>query len=406
MLSENTIQIIKSTVPVLEQHGLTITKCFYKKLFTNHPELLNVFNHANQQQERQQMALAQAVLASAKHIDQLAAIVPVVKQIAHKHRSLGVKKEHYPIVGKHLLEAIQEVLGDAATDDIIQAWAEAYGVIADIFISTEAEMYDQAAHQTGGWEDFRAFVVTRKQEESDQITSFYLEPQDGGALASFEPGQYVSIKVDMPNEAHTHIRQYSLSDSPRKAYYRITVKREDAVQDRPAGKVSVYLHEQVKEGDVLYLSAPAGDFTLQSEDQRPRVWISAGVGVTPMISMLKAHSEQAIGQPAIFIHAAEHGAAHAFQDEVAAWSKDEAQAKTYICYSEPTEEDKIKQLYQREGRIDAQWLQSILPTTDAKFYVCGSAPFMETVVNTLRSLGAQESDIHSEYFGPKGSLKL
>jgi nitric oxide dioxygenase len=124
-LSKKTMEIVKSTVPVLEQHGEQITKRFYQSMLSNHPELLNIFNHANQKQGRQQRALAQAIYNAAKHIDQLEAIMPVVKQIAHKHCSLGIKPEHYPIVGKHLLLAMKEVLKEAATDEIINAWAEA-----------------------------------------------------------------------------------------------------------------------------------------------------------------------------------------------------------------------------------------------------------------------------------------
>ena len=190
MLSEQTIQVIKSTVPVLEIHGTAITRRFYDRLFTSHPELLNIFNHANQQQGKQQMALANAVYAAAVHIDKLAAILPVVKQIAHKHRSLGIKPEHYPIVGEHLLGAIKDILGDAATEEILQAWAEAYGVIADAFISIEAEMYEESEKQQGGWADFRAFRVDKKVKESDVITSIYLVPEDGKPIANFEPGQY------------------------------------------------------------------------------------------------------------------------------------------------------------------------------------------------------------------------
>src|SRR3954469_803670 len=108
MLSQETINIIKSTVPVLEQHGKTITTVFYKNLFKAHPELLNIFNHANQSKGRQQTALANAVYAAAANIDNLGAIIPTVVQIAHKHKSLGVMKEHYPVVGYHLLGAIKE----------------------------------------------------------------------------------------------------------------------------------------------------------------------------------------------------------------------------------------------------------------------------------------------------------
>ena len=103
MLSQQTIDIVKSTVPVLEEYGTAITKTFYKNMFAAHPELLNIFNQANQEQGRQQTALANTVIAAAKYIDNLEVIVPVVKQIAQKHRSLAVKAEHYPIVGEHLL---------------------------------------------------------------------------------------------------------------------------------------------------------------------------------------------------------------------------------------------------------------------------------------------------------------
>jgi len=99
-------------------------------------------------------------------------------------------------------------------------------------------MYVQAKEQTGGWAEFKPFRVVRKVQESDVITSFYLTPQDGRAVAAFEPGQYVSVNVNIPGEPNTHIRQYSLSDAPGKPYYRISVKREDALEARPAGKVS------------------------------------------------------------------------------------------------------------------------------------------------------------------------
>lgn len=165
MLSEKNIEIIKSTVPVLEKYGKDITARFYQLLFNNHPELLNIFNHMNQRQGKQQTALANAVYAAAANIDNLAAIIPVVKQIGQKHRALGVLPEHYPIVGENLLVAIKDVLGDAATDEIINAWAEAYGVIADAFIGIEQEMYREAKEQYGGWEGFRNFIVEKKSKK-------------------------------------------------------------------------------------------------------------------------------------------------------------------------------------------------------------------------------------------------
>src|SRR5579875_1007547 len=286
MLSQKTIKIVKSTVPVLKTHGNEITKRFYQLLFSSHPELLNIFNHANQKQGRQQRALANAVYAAAEHIDNLSAILPTAEHIAHKHRSLGIQPEQYPIVGKNLLLAIKDVLGEAATDEVMNAWAEAYQEIANVFISLEKDMYNKAQHQVGGWEGFRNFVIAKKVVETEMITSLYLVPQDGKELATFIPGQYISIKLDIPETGYTHIRQYSLSDAPGKSYYRISVKRENAINDIPEGIVSVYLHNHIQEGDIVQISAPAGAFTLDTQTDIPVVLLSGGVGLTPLISML------------------------------------------------------------------------------------------------------------------------
>ncbi|MED1665171.1 NO-inducible flavohemoprotein [Brevibacillus laterosporus] len=404
MLSEKTIQIIKSTVPVLEKHGIDITKRFYQLLFTKHPELLNIFNHANQKQGRQQTALANAVYAAAQYIDKLETIIPVVKQIGHKHRSLGIKAEHYPIVGENLLAAIKDVLGDLATDEILQAWAEAYGVIADAFIGVEAEFYKQAEQQQGGWEGFRAFKVDRKVKESDVITSFYLVPQDGEAIALFEPGQYVSVKVDIPGEENTHIRQYSLSDAPGKPYYRISVKREDGKQDQPAGKVSVYLHEQVEQGDVLLLSAPAGDFVLDQKDDRPVVLISGGVGLTPLVSMLNTLVETNPNRQVTFIHAAQNGQVHAMREHVEELSRQHSQLSLHWCYDNPTDLDRATKAFHKEGYVDLSTLEQMVPSKDASFYFCGPTPFMKALNQTLKEYKIAEADIHFEFFGPADSL--
>lgn len=404
MLNAHTIEVIKSTVPVLEVHGTAITKRFYERLFAQHPELLNIFNHANQKQGRQQTALANAVYAAAAHIDRLGEIIPVVKQIAHKHRGLGVKPEHYPIVGENLLAAIKDVLGDAATDEILQAWAEAYGVIADAFIGVEAEMYDRTEHQPGGWADFRDFRVDRKVRESDVITSFYLVPADGGELASFEPGQYISLKMTIPGERYTHIRQYSLSDAPGKPYYRISVKREDACADRPAGKVSVYLHEQVQEGDTLQLAAPGGDFALDASHGRPIVLLSGGVGLTPMMSMLNALAETKTDREVAFVHAARNGKVHAMKEQAERIAGDNPHFKAYWCYSQPTEQDIAAGAFDKQGLIDAAWLKEIAPA-NAVYYFCGPVPFMKAMYAALRANGVAEADIRYEFFGPAGSLE-
>lgn len=406
MLNAKTIEIIKSTVPVLQVHGKDITTRFYQLLFTNHPELLNIFNHANQKQGKQQAALANAVYAAAANIDNLGAILPVVKQIAHKHRSLGIKPEHYPIVGENLLAAIKDVLGDAATDEIIQAWADAYGVIADAFIGVEHELYQQAEQQQGGWEGFRNFVVVNKVKESSVITSFYLKPQDGLNIRGFQPGQYITIKASIPGSENTHLRQYSLSDAPGKDYLRISVKREDAIAGKPAGVVSTYLHNQVQEGDILQVSAPAGVFTLDTEKEMPVVLLSGGVGLTPMTSMLNRLAETYPERKVTFIHAAINSEYHAFKDHAAQLSSQNANVDYFVCYEKPTEADRLAQNYDREGFIDLAWLKSILSSNQADFYFCGPTPFMKAMNRSLKEWGVPEERIHFEFFGPAADLQV
>lgn len=408
MLSAQTVSIIKSTVPVLAEHGLAITKQFYSRMFERHPELLNIFNHANQKQGRQQQALANAVYAAAAYIDNLEAILPAVRLIAHKHRSLGIKPEQYPIVGENLLAAIKEVLGDAATPEIIGAWGEAYGVIADAFISIEAEMYAEAEAAEGGWKDFRRFVVERKQVESDVITSFYLVPEDGGAISSFEPGQYVTVKVNIPGQPNTMNRQYSLSCEPGKSYYRISVKREDGGADHPDGAVSTYLHETVKAGDVLELSAPAGEFVLDLQDTRSVVLLSGGVGLTPMVSMLNtlAAAQDGGERSVTFLHSVLNGNVHALREEVlAAATRIGQAAKVRFVYEQPTEADRAAGAFDREGRIDAAYLAAEAPKDDAVYYICGPVPFMKAMVQSLKANGVADDHIRYEFFGPAGTLE-
>ncbi|WP_096185822.1 NO-inducible flavohemoprotein [Evansella halocellulosilytica] len=405
-LDAKTIDIVKSTVPVLAEHGEEITKRFYEMMFTNHPELLNIFNHTNQKQGKQPRALANTVYAAAQYIDNLEAILPVVKQIAHKHRSLEIKAEQYPIVGKHLLLAIKEVLGDAATDEIIEAWEKAYGVIADVFIQVEREMYAESAAKSGGWNGFRHFVVEKKVKESDVITSFYFKAKDGESISDFLPGQYVSIRCHITGEEYTHIRQYSLSDSPGKDYYRISVKRESNEQV-PDGIVSNYLHDHVNEGDVVELTAPAGDFVLDVEGKKPVALISGGVGLTPMISMLNTIVEKQPERNVTFIHAAQNGDVHALDEHVTEVAHNHENVDYFVCYEKPTEEDRHLDRFDKEGYVDSEWLKSLLKENDVHhtdFYFCGPVPFMKVIRKVLSDWGVPEENVHFEFFGPADEL--
>lgn len=403
MLNQKTIDIVKSTAPVLAVKGTEITTVFYKNMFNAHPELLNIFNHANQQKGRQQTALANTVYAAATHIDQLDVLIPAVKQIAHKHRSLVVKPEHYPIVGENLLKAIKVVLGDAATDEILEAWGEAYGVIADVFISVEQEMYDEAKTSVGGWDAFKEFKVVKKEKESDVITSFYFQPVDGKQLPAFKSGQYITVRLSIPGEEYLLNRQYSLSNASGEDYLRISVKREQ-LEGAPEGKVSNYLHDHLNVGDVLEVTAPAGDFIFEAEETKPVHFIAGGVGITPFMSMLHTLAIEKTNKEISLLHATKNNSVQAFVNEIAQIKEVLPNFNAISFYEESNGEANTSSAI-KEGRVTEEALKELVNKGDAEYYVCGPVPFMKYVITTLYALGIPKEQVKFEFFGPSMNLE-
>lgn len=401
-LDKESVDIVKATVPILQEQGDVITSRFYQRMFENHPELKNIFNQTNQRKGDQSKALAGTVLAAAANIDNLEAILPKVKQVAQKHRSLNIRPEQYPIVGENLLLAMKEVLGDTASDDVINAWKKAYNVIASVFIETERKMYEETKNKVGGWLGFRSFKVVDKVVESDVITSFYLEPADGNPFPSYQPGQYVTVKAEIEGEPYTHLRQYSLSCAPDEGVYRISVKREDAQGDLPAGIVSNYLDNQVEIGSTIPISAPSGDFVLDQEDTRPLVLIAGGVGLTPLMSMLETTLKQQPEREVYYLQAAQNGNVHAMKDRIQELSEKHNQLHAYTVYDSPVAED--DGYYDKQGYIDYEWLSSVVPTNNASFYFCGPKGFMRAMYQVLKKHQVADQDIHFEIFGPADDI--
>jgi nitric oxide dioxygenase len=398
MLTPTTISTVKATAPVLAEHGYPIIECFYRRLFDAHPELKNLFNMRHQERGEQQRALASAVLAYATNIDNLGALQTAVTRIAHKHASLCVQPEQYPTVGEHLLAAIKEVLGAAATEPIIAAWGEAYQELAAIFIKAEADLYAEAAARPGGWRGWREFVVRHKRRESDVITSFFLEPRDGGRVADFKPGQYISIVVDVPRLGLQQVRQYSLSDAPNEKSYRISVKRESEGGDHSAGYVSNLLHDYVNKGDVVKITPPFGDFYVDMKATTPVVLVSGGVGLTPLISMLKTVLKNT-DREVVFVHGARNSSVHAMKERVKATADTNRRFTSIVFYDAPLEDDVQGYDYDHVGLVDLRRVADAVIKPDADYYICGPIPFMRMQVQALKALGVPESRLHYEVFG-------
>jgi nitric oxide dioxygenase len=403
MLTQKTRETVKATAPVLAQHGYDIIKHFYRSLLGTHPELKNVFNMRHQERGQQQEALARAVYAYAANIDDPSCLQAVLEGIANKHVSLGVRPEQYPIVGEHLLGSIKAVLGDAATEDIISAWAQAYGNLADILMGRESELREATAGEPGGWVGWREFRVVARQPESDVITSFVLEPADGKPIVDFEPGQYISVAVEVPRLGLQQIRQYSLSDAPNGRSYRISVKREDgadfADQAASQGYVSTLLHDQVQVGDTIRLAAPYGNFFIDVNATTPVVLISGGVGLTPMISMLNRVLESP-ERDIVFVHGARNSAVHAMKDHLRTTSAHHPNFRAFIFYHEPLPQDQPGRDFDFRGMVDIGVIADAVLLPDADYYICGPIPFMRMQHDALISRAIREPRVHYEVFGP------
>ncbi|OUS28210.1 nitric oxide dioxygenase [Gammaproteobacteria bacterium 45_16_T64] len=395
MLSPETIETVKSTVPLLQEHGGAITKYFYQTLFEQNPELKNVFNQVNQQRGEQPRALADAVLAYANNIDNLAVILPAVARIANKHASLGIQPEQYPIVGANLLAAIQKVLDLPLGHPALVAWGEAYGVLADVFIDAEEFIYKTNEATAGGWRGFREFVISDIVEETPEVKSFYLIPADGAAIPAYKAGQYVGLKANPEASEFDEIRQYSLSGNGGEAHLRITTKSETH------GLVSNHLH-QSDVGTTVFLQAPTGVFTLNT-DANKHLFIAGGVGITPMISMLYEALRQGVSPADImFVQCARNEQQQIFKEELQRCHKNSSFAyKTVV--DEGLEAD--HQGYLNQEVLTAWLAENNMPISDdTHVYFCGPQGFMAALNSHCKAIGFNEANIHYETFGPSATL--
>lgn len=394
MLSDKSKPYIDASVPVLREHGLTITQTFYRNMFASHPELTNVFNMGNQANGSQQQSLASAVFAYAANHGNNAALAPVVNRIVHKHAAVGIKPSHYPIVARHLLGAIAEVLGDAATPDLLAAWDEAYWLLAAELIAAEARLYQH----TGSGPDHRQPVrIVSRRLQAENVVSLTLEAVGDAPLADFLPGQYISVQVELAPGALQQ-RQYSLSDAPNGRTWRISVKRDAGDADRPAGTVSSWLHANAREGDVLLVSQPYGDFVPQLATDNPIVLMSAGVGITPMISALNTLAQENSARKIVFSHAARAAShvAHADDLERAAQALPAFEAHVFLESGEDAE------FASRPAQPGRMTIDTFVRDhgAEADFYLCGPLPFMQAQRAALLASGVPSERIHREVFGP------
>ncbi|MFI6226564.1 globin domain-containing protein [Micromonospora echinospora] len=397
MLTETSAAVVKATLPAVQAHGEAITGRFYQRMFEAHPELLDIFNRGNQATGRQRAALAAAVVAYAEHLVGVSDLPwgPVLDRIAHKHASLGIAPAQYTIVGRHLMAAVGEVLGDAVTAEVAAAWEETYWLLACELVAREARLYHGAGIGEGEpvWRPWR---VDRRTTETADVVSLTLVPADGGPVPDFVPGRYVSVAVDLGEGRGQQIRQYSLSGRPGVDHWRITVKRVRGTDGAPDGAVSTFLHDRVAVGDTLRLSPPFGEVA-SAPGEGPLLLVSAGIGVTPAMAALEHLAVTAPHRPVTLVHADRAGAAHALRDQLPRLAGALPGLRLHLWYEEDGDLLDGLSAEVSAGRVDPQ-LIPLAP--DAHVHLCGPLPFMNLVRSGLLRRGVPAGRIAYEVFGP------
>ncbi|MGI9424363.1 MAG: pyridoxamine 5'-phosphate oxidase family protein [Hyphomicrobiaceae bacterium] len=294
---------------------------------------------------------------------------------------------------------------------------EAIYVVESLPLTFTLGDYSPVLSKTGSWEQTSAAVSTSAEriayvdyeifdvvQESDIISSFYLRRVDGKKLPDYEPGQFLPISLSLPGHDQPVRRTYTLSDAPNGDYYRLSVKREGG-----NALASNYLHDHAGSGFRLKAMAPRGKFSLDQSTSRPVVFISAGVGITPMIAMTNALVAQDIrissSRKVFFIHAALSGRTHAFNTHLRGLEDQYDDLTVHVRYSAPDKSDEVGVTHDSEGLIDKQLLSETLPLDDYDIYLCGPPPFMQSMLNSLVELGVREERIRYESFGPATVLK-
>jgi nitric oxide dioxygenase len=394
VLSDQNRAVVEATLPVVGTHIGEIAQRFYAHLFAAHPELLDgTFNRGNQARGEQQQALAGSVAAFATALIQQPEHVPesLLRRIAHKHASLGIMPDQYQVVHDNLMWAIVDVLGDAVTPQVAAAWDEVYWLMANALINQERGLYSaRGVRPTTVW---RPWQVEKKIKETADVVTFVVHRVDDRLVKTSLPGQYVTVKVQMPDGLQQP-RQYSLTRADDGAHRQFSVKRVHG-GGQPDGEVSNLLHDSVGIGDVLTMSLPYGDVVLD-DSGRPVVFASAGIGVAPMAGMLSHLVAADSGLPITLLHADLDEASFALRRQVVTDVLALRDASLHLWYED--QDDSIETVDSvHRGMMD---LDAVDLPDDAQYYLCGPVPFMQAVRTALIKRGTAPQDIQYEVFGP------
>jgi len=419
-LDTETLKIIHATAPVVASQITEITATFYLIMLNKYPITKTLFNpthflpEAQSGKTPQSVALGEAIVKGCNFLTHFEGFKTqgFLELTAQKHCALGVKAEHYPIVHECFMEAVAKVLGEAVTPEVADAWSKVVLYQARAYIEREADIYRKMA-EVGGWMGFKNFLVSDIKKETSEITSYTFKSVE--KLPKYTPGSYIAIRMNNVGDSPSHIRTYSLTEAPDQSSFSISVKTErartlnikDIVIDAPDGLFSNLLAERLKVGDTVELSSPFGNFGLKKEQQEsnePLVFLAGGIGVTPVLSMLKVLTKSRSKAPIYVLYSVKNSKFHAFDETFKSMMKNFPNVKYHVLYTEPQTEDKQGINYDVIGCLTPEIISSFVGenVTKANYYICGD-PIIRPCIAFLKQLTVPPEQVHYEYFGPLGT---
>ncbi|HCJ69263.1 MAG TPA: hemin transporter [Corynebacterium casei] len=375
-LSPEHEQIIIATLPAVGEQIETIAHTFYGKMFSAHPELLrDTFNRGNQKSGEQQKALAASIATFATMLVDENAPDPVdlLNRIAHKHVSLGITEDQYQVVHDNLLPAVAEVLGEAVTPEVAEAWSAVYWIMAEVLIEHEKVLYASDGVENG--DVFRDAKVIAKNVLTERVTEYVLV----GDFTEPQPGQYTSIGVKLADGAR-QLRQYSIIGGDA-TQYRIAVETD--------GEVSNHLRQHIEVGDTIQATLAAGELVLQASE-RPAVLISSGIGSTPMVGMLAHLAQNNANREVLYLHA---------DDSAETW----AQEGHIRALAGQLDNCQLVAAQRSAGELLDVTAHNLV---GADVYICGGNNFLQAIRSNIDSLddAAKPASVSFELFSPNDWL--
>jgi nitric oxide dioxygenase len=389
MLSTTSAAVVRATLPAVRAHADAISTTLHASVLAETPVPQSVFNGGSDSTGAQSRALAAVVVAFADHLlgGARVPIGTVLERVAHKHASLGVLPERYAVVGKHLVRAVHDVLGDAVTPAVATAWEELYLVLATRMREVEAVLYQDAGvdprHPVTPWR------VTHRQVEAEDAVSLLLVPADDAPPPGHRAGQYVTVVVDLP-EGGRQARQYSLSRAPGHSCTRVTVRRARGAGGAPDGLVSTHLCDRVGEGDVLEVSHPFGEF-VPGTTGGPLVLVSAGIGIAPIAAVVEHLADEGSRRQVIAVHADRTPERHVLREHVLRHGTRLESFRQWNFYESGA-----------TGAVLGRVRTADFPVPPgASAYLCGPPAFVREVGDDLVRRGVPAHRVHREVFGPE-----